>query len=188
MPGNYSVDDLPYSMLSNKPDLQLKLLAEILGIPKSAVSGGGKPEVNAMVGTILYRHLDHIERMNVMEAIRSLPNRALQGRLITLVVDTTYVNPQWGMWSLTNEELLLDQRFHSRLDRLASKAGLTISGLGLVEILKKVKEQRKIGPELVATLVIWGAVYVNAQELEQTENEIRNRTNSQMIDSRYFAN
>ncbi|MGF1876242.1 hypothetical protein L4D77_13045 [Photobacterium frigidiphilum] len=65
--------------------------------------------------------------MNAMKAIHSVRKKALVGMIITRVLDTTYVNPQWGIWSLSNAELKADLKFHSQLSSVASVAGISAS-------------------------------------------------------------
>ena len=186
MQQNFLVADLPYETLSKNTPEQLRMLADILGIPKALVAKGGDAELTAMVATILYRHLDQVDRRYAMEAIRSVPDRALAGRLVTMALDTTFVNPQWGMWSLTNEELLRDEKFHKRLDDLAGNLGFAVSGLGIWELIQKLKKRGKPGPQIAATLVIWGSVLVNSSELQQTQNELKQRTESTLRSSNHF--
>ncbi|BFM09612.1 hypothetical protein [Halioxenophilus aromaticivorans] len=186
MQQEFSAEDLPYVTLSKNTPEQLRLLADILGIPTALVAKGGEAELTAMVATILYRHLDQVDRRQAMEAIRNVPNRALEGRLVTLALDTTFINPQWGMWSLSNKELLQDEQFHKRLDNIAGNLGFAASGLGIWELIQKLKKRGKPGPQIGATLVIWGAVFINSSELQQTQSELKQRTESSLRSSRHY--
>jgi hypothetical protein len=72
----------------------------------------GADELDALAATMLYRHLGHQLKFKAMTMITNLKNKRLVSRLRALAIDTTYVNPQWGIWSLTKEELLVDQAAH----------------------------------------------------------------------------
>lgn len=186
MTAKFNSEDLPYDLISKNARLQVELLADILKIPQALVANGGELELQAMTGTILYRHLDTTGRRQAMEVIRSLPNKALQSRLVTLVLDTTFINPQWGMWSLTNKELLRDKRSHELLDKFATYAGVSISGLGLKDAIAKIWKTKKVGPGLAAIVAIWGVVGINSQELNQTNRELERRAKSELRSSQFY--
>lgn len=98
------VSDLPYYLPTDTQG-QLRVLAKLLDLPPATVEQSGEAGVEAMTATILYRHLDRRQRIKAMEKIKSLPDRALVSKLVRITLDTAFVNPQWGLWSLTNEEL-----------------------------------------------------------------------------------
>ncbi|WP_417356799.1 hypothetical protein [Gallaecimonas pentaromativorans] len=107
-----------------------------------------------------------------MKIIRSLPNR----ELVTKVVDTSFVNPTWGMWSLTNEELLDKESFHSAVDSYASYVGLSASALGGKDLIKQAWQRRAITRGGIATLVIWGVVALNKYQLNKFQEEKSRRS------------
>ncbi|MBT0110521.1 hypothetical protein J4H72_22900 [Vibrio alginolyticus] len=118
-----SVSSLPYNLPSNEQE-QLRILAKIIGFKPELLVGAGKVEVDAICSMILYRHLSQKQRVDAMKLIRSVSNRALMGKLVTGALDTTFVNPQYGMWSMTEKELQSDKDFHSFLDNFASYIGI----------------------------------------------------------------
>ncbi|CAA0100414.1 Uncharacterised protein [BD1-7 clade bacterium] len=173
----YDVSYLPYNLPANSSAQALRL-AEILQIEPAVVAGISEHDVTAISSVILYRHLDRFQKMEVMSQIHAIENRRLAGKLQSKVVDTL-VNPQWGIWSLSNEELLADQAFHTAVDELASLLGLSASALGGKDLIEELWKQRKAGKASIAVIVIWGAVYFNKRELIKANTEVSNRSQLQ---------
>ncbi|MCG8610408.1 MAG: hypothetical protein MI864_07715 [Pseudomonadales bacterium] len=122
------VSDLPYTLPQTNAS-KWNYLANLLNIPPAIEINAGEREIDALAATIMYRHLDRIERIEAMTLINSLPNKRLVNMLVTKAVDTKYLNPQWGMWSMTNEELLADERFHQTISNYSSYMGVSASVL-----------------------------------------------------------
>ena len=167
---------LPYVLPKNLPE-QLRHLAKITNIPFSFVKDGGQLELEAMSGVILYRHLNRIQKMQSMSLIREVgkKNKPLEGWLVNLIVNTS-VNPQWGVWSLSNDELLNDRNFHNTINDYASIIGLTASAAGAKTIIQETWKRKKMTKGGIVTLVLWGALYFNSSELEKVNKEITNRS------------
>ena len=108
---------------------------------------------------ILYRHLNRQQRIEAMTTIRFVQNKALMGTLITKTLDTTFVNPQWGVWSLNTQELQNDIEFHSSIDSLAGYVGVGASVLGGKDFIKNIWSQKRMGRQHWIMIVIWGCVY-----------------------------
>jgi hypothetical protein len=175
--------NLPYS-LPKDTQSQLKQLREITLIPHNLLVGAGEIEVEALCYMIMYRHLNRVQRMNAMKAIHSVRKKALVGMIITRVLDTTYVNPQWGIWSLSNAELKADLKFHSQLSSVASVAGIGASVQSGKELLGKILQNKAMKRANWITLVIWGAIYFNIREQAKAQRELDNR--STLITSKYY--
>lgn len=111
-----------------------------------------------------------------MRLIRGLKHKPLGGKLITAVLDTTYVNKNWGVWSFTKKELLEDQSFHQDLDNLASIIGIGASGTAGKDFVVKLYKERKMTRGALVAIVIWGSVYFNKLELAKVNQEIQRRT------------
>ena len=94
-------------------DRKLRELAKILDLPFTMVEPTGEQGLAAMSMAIMYRHLDRRQRYDAMQVIHSLDNKDLVNKLQTKAIDTALVNKRWGVWSMTNEELLEDQEFHN---------------------------------------------------------------------------
>jgi len=56
-----------------------------------------------------------------------LKSRELEGLLVGKALSTTLINPHWGRWSLTNEELVNDIAFYEAVDAFGSVVGVTLS-------------------------------------------------------------
>ncbi|WP_432463910.1 hypothetical protein [Agarivorans sp. QJM3NY_33] len=106
-----SIANLPYNLSASRA-AQLSVLSEIIGIKKELLKRGGQLEIDSICATILYRHLTQKQRVDAMVLIRSLSSPILKSKLITKALDATYLNPQWGIWSMTNDELQADKDFH----------------------------------------------------------------------------
>lgn len=108
----------------------VKKLAVILKVPSHKLIGDESEIVTAMAGTILYRHLERLDKMSVMQKIQTLSHPQLLTELKIKCLDSL-VNPQWAEWSLTNNELkeLLD--FHNQLNRWSSLLGANPGAYGV---------------------------------------------------------
>jgi len=175
--------DLPYHLPDNQQK-QLLFLAKILELPRGWVINGGKNELHAMCGVILYRHLNASQRVEVMSLIRTLP-RKLEGKLVSAALLTTYGNPQWGIWSLTNDELTKDSQFHTYIDTISSLIGITASGMGIKELAENAWKMKKIGKGGIVTLVTWSALILNKSELNKVNEEITRRKSVMKV-SRFY--
>ncbi|TOB32477.1 hypothetical protein CGK08_22095, partial [Vibrio parahaemolyticus] len=107
----------------------LKSLAKILNIPLHLVQGDPVKVSQAMSGTIMYRQLDRNARQQVMAIIHGLSSGPLKSCLITRCTDVL-VNPQWGEWSLTTEELTEILKFHNDFNRWSSILGANPGAYG----------------------------------------------------------
>lgn len=180
---NNDVASLPYN-LPNTEQEQLEYLADIVKIPKGLIKNGSQSDINAICATILYRHLDRNQKMDAMAIIKGLKNQSLGTKLVDKVLHTNYINPQWGIWSLTNEELLEDQALHSIIDTYASVIGLGMSALSTKDLVKKLWNQRKFTRGGLVTIVLWGTLIFNKAELHKANKEVLNR--SKLKSSKYY--
>lgn len=181
-----NVSDLPYHLPTDTIG-QAKALASILEVSPEDAVRSGQDGVQAMTATILYRHMDRHERLKAMQLIQSLPDKSFSSKLVLMAVETTLVNPQWGLWSLTNEELAADIRFHAAVDRVASVSGLALSlgsGKTVKDIIKDLAQERRLNHRGVALLVIGVAFAANKGSLEAGTAEQRRRP--QVKGSPYF--
>lgn len=102
---------------------------KILNIPQHLVQGDPVKVSQAMSGTIMYRQLDRIARQQAMAIVHSLSRGPLKSCLITRCTDVL-VNPQWGEWSLTTEELTEILIFHNDFNRWSSILGANPGAYG----------------------------------------------------------
>lgn len=178
-----TINDLPYQLPKDTAG-QLQKLAQITSIPKNLLTGAGEKEVEAICYMILYRHLSQHLRIKAMTSIRSVKKRALMGELIKRVLDTTFVNPQWGIWSLTNSELNADIELHTHLTSIAGTLGFGASVSSGKDMLNKIKQDKAISRKNWITLIIWGCIYFNIRELKKATKEKDHR--STLNTSRFF--
>lgn len=178
-----TTDNLAYHLPKNT-SAQLKKLSQITSIPSNLLINGGQQEVEAICYMILYRHLNHIQRRQAMIAMRSVQNKALVGELIKRTLDTTFVNPKWGVWSLSNDELLKEIKFHSTLDNIVSGVGFGASGLSIKELISKIMHQKSMNKANWVTIIIWGCIFYNKYQLHKVESEKDHR--STLNTSRYY--
>ncbi|MDP2576048.1 hypothetical protein Q8W40_28015 [Vibrio penaeicida] len=171
-------ENLPYTLPKNTKE-QLKILSKITSIPSNLLVNAGELEVEAISSMVLYRHMNRLQRIEAMRLIRSVPNRALMGKIISKTLDTTYVNPQWGIWSLSNDELKKDIAIHSTIDSFAGYVGVGASVLSGKDLVKDLWSLKRMGKKHWVTIVIWGCIYFNKNELNKARNELDNRTTLQ---------
>ena len=171
---SYSLNDLPYDF-PQKPQDQLNTLADILGIPRHKVKNGGSTEIDAMIGTILYRHLDVAQRQTAMTDIRAVASRSLMGDLIDRALQTTFVNKSWGLWSLTNNELNEYKETRETISKYASLIGIGATALDSKNLINDIFKNKKMNRKHVVILVIWAAVYVNSNQLNNANIEWQRR-------------
>lgn len=111
-----------------------------------------------------------------MRLMRSLPNKRLASLLVGKAVDTKLVQPQWGLWSLTTEELENDKRFHQVVAAVGGFAGISFSATSARDLFSDIKRKNGVKSKHVATVVIWVAFLANYESLMNTTNELNRRT------------
>ncbi|WP_064609284.1 hypothetical protein [Photobacterium sp. J15] len=179
-----NLKDLPYPNMPSTLKEQVKFLAEILGVPRNLLTDADETELQAMCYVIMYRHLSQLQRNKAMRVIHSVKRRALVGSLVEKAVDTTFVNPQWGIWSLSNTELLEDIASHQQVQFVAGLIGLSASGMSIKDLVKEAVKKKGISTKNLATIAIWGFLIFNEMELGKARKEHENRTS--MNSSRFY--
>src|SRR5690625_3511546 len=111
---------LPYRLPS---DLSAKVdyLADLMGI-KNKIYLHALPSdvaVELLSIIVLYRHLDHYEKLRIAQLLERVDRRVLND--LQTAMARPAVQPNWGMWSWTNEELIANKE---ALSRFNSWAGL----------------------------------------------------------------
>lgn len=124
------------------------------------------------------------QRIEAMRFIHLLNNGPLKEKLIEKVTDVI-INPQWGIWSLSNDELLADQKFHIAINSYAGALGITISASSVKDIVKEIYKTKRITKGGWVTLVMWGSLYFNLTELNKANQEIANR--SRLLESIHYS-
>lgn len=170
-----STSDLPYRLPTTTTE-QLRELAKILDLPFAMVETTGERGLAAMSLTIMYRHLDRRQRYDAMRVIYSLDNKDLVSRLQRKAVDTALVNKRWGVWSMTNEELLEDQAFHDLFQQVGALVGVTFSASSLKDFVREVGRNRRITKGGMATVVIWLSFASSYSRLNKLNAELDRRS------------
>lgn len=170
-----SINDLPYNLPENTQE-RLNKLAQITAIPKNLLIGAGEKEVEAICYMIAFRHLNQKQREDGLRLFNSLEKKALTGFLIDNAIYTAFVNSQWGIWSLTNEELEADIRLHRKMSTYAAIIGVGASVSSAKDMIKNIMEKKRVGVKNWVTLVIYGCIIFNEVELYKAETEKNHRT------------
>jgi hypothetical protein len=136
-------------------------------------------------GIMLFRHLDRYERQTILEMIQNEDHIAAIDwwEMIDRCTDVL-VQPYWGLWSLTNEELTImlnDQELKSKFFMML---GVSVSASSIWEYLKKAFSNVDSGKApltgMRVNLAIFVSIvvlaYINEDQLKQTKTEIDRRT------------
>jgi len=168
------VTDLPYTIPSSVNE-QISRLSKTIGLPEGLMKGKGLQGVHILCGVIIYRHLDRHQKPQVMALIRNLNDPRAVGFLVGKVVDTI-VNPNWGLWSLTNKELEAKRSFHSALDNIMTTLGAGASVSSVTSIAKSSWSKRSLmNSKNVLLIIVWGGIWYSKQILKETQQEIDSR-------------
>ncbi|WP_425641977.1 hypothetical protein ACPUEK_01005 [Marinomonas gallaica] len=179
------IEKLRYPTFENNKDL-IRSLGDVLGIPASITDTVSNQEkcASAMSGVIMYRQLNRIEKMEVMRLIRSIESKKLVEKLIEKVTDVI-VQPKWGLWSLSNEELqdLID--FHSEFGEWSNLLGVNPGAYGVAAsgwgLIKKTRagmtgaalRSNKVG--LIVSVALMGISLISADQLKRSSIERERR-------------
>lgn len=177
-----NIDQLPYS-LPKTARAQCQYLARICSISLHKLSNNHQEESQAIASVIIYRHLKSNQKIEAMRFIHAMDNKPLMSKLIEKITDVI-INPQWGIWSLSNTELLNDQKFHDMINSYAGVLGASISAASAKELASTIWKTKKMSKGAWITLVMWGSLYFNSTELNKANQEIANR--SKLLDSVHY--
>lgn len=167
---------LPYNLPKNEKDA-LNYLAKILNVPVHHMKGDSLKISRAMSGTLMYRQLDRFKRREVMQSIHELQNGHLKSILIMRCTDVL-VNPQWGEWSLTKEELNKLLSFHNDLNRWSSLLGANPGAYGIGgsawSIIKQGVSTGNV-VVLICSIALMGIHEFSYRETQKYSNELGRR-------------
>jgi len=163
--------------LSQNTQKAINYLAKVLKISPGLVTNGDEQLLQALCGTILYRHLDKQQRYEVMTIIRTSlnrPTRQLEGLLVARITNVLYINKHWGVWSLTTAELENEIKtndfYQKSLTYIGVAGGVTIAD-GLRNIWKSRTLTVKNGRWVLFNLVAWGFAVGIMKEGERLDEE-----------------
>lgn len=167
-----NVEDIHYNLPENRKR-KISVLAEIVEIPRTRFRDVSQEDaIRALTGLILYRHLGRLKKREVNRHWATLP-RELQMSLRQKRANIL-VNPAWGMWSLSNEQLLARNELNQKVDTWAKILGLgEISVATLGSVLGQLKNGNVAG---VIALLVTGAFFtINSLEGQEINAEMVRR-------------
>lgn len=156
-------ENLAYSL----PDTlrgKVNALAGIVEIPRVHIRAVSDQEaLKALTGLILYRHLGRREEREINRHWQTLP-QVLQMKLRQRR-SSILINPMWGMWSLSNEELVAQKEFVSAFNEMATKAGIpSLSAAGFYKVFK----QGQSGNAATVCAFLFVGAIISAKNLEES--------------------
>lgn len=169
-------DRIAYALPHNKLEA-ISQLAEILGIPMPELLGDGTTTLQAMCGTILFRHLEQRERDKAWALIQ-MQHPRVRMRLGHLALQTKYVNPEWGVWSLSREEIEEAIAGHERFQRITTVFSLNPGHLATAHGVWDLAingASRANALTLAAGAIVLGTTEMSASQLEKLRKERLNR-------------
>lgn len=168
--------NLRYSLPNNVAEA-MKDLAIILKVPTHKLVGNKEKIVVAMSGVIIYRHLNRLDKMSVMQMIQDLSHPQLQNELRIKCLEPL-INPQWAEWSLTNEELKEVLDFHNGLNRWSSLLGANPGAYGVGGSVWSIAKQGASTGNiavLIASLMLIGLHEFSYNETQKYNGELERR-------------
>lgn len=164
--------NLPYTLPGTLRG-KVNALAAIVEIPPAHIRAVSDQEaLKALTGLILYRHLSRREEREVNRHWQTLP-QVLQMKL-RQKRSSILANPMWGIWSLSNEELIEKKEFVSAFNDVAAKAGIpSLSAAGLYKVFK----QGQSGNAATVCAFLFVGAMISAKNLEESriDSEILRR-------------
>lgn len=171
---------LPYKIPGTEKG-KIEFLCNLLGTSYSKYSKyPNHIVIEALTGIVVYHQLGHIERMNVMEFLhKNLDGPALSAA-IGKITDPM-VNPHWGLWSLSTDQLKEDLEFAEAVSTYIGLAGGGFSVSGAKDLWVKSRTDFKSKfpkghPVLV--IAVWGFYFNNEGAKKAIQKELLRRTMS----------
>lgn len=172
---------LPYKMPGTEQG-KIEFLCKLIGISYSKFSKYPNPVViEALTGIVLYHQLGHIERMNVMEFLHKNLHGPALSAAVGKITDPM-VNPHWGLWSKSTDQLKEDLEFAEAVSQFFTLAGIGFTvgeGKKLLTYARKPDSKAafpKGHPVLV--IMIWGFWFNHEAGKGAVQEELLRRTMS----------
>ena len=168
------VNNTPYQLPTSSEE-RIRSLANIIGIEGNGLANGGFRIEEILCGVILYRHLDRSEKLEIMSSIYELEDKRIASKLVEKVTDVI-VNPSWGLWSMTNAELLNKKEFHSFVQFWSAILGFGVSVSSGKGFLSRLWKERKIlSARNSLIMVVCGGLLYSNKVLSDTNLELERR-------------
>jgi hypothetical protein len=166
---------LPYEKPVH-PQMAVIELSKRIGVPVNYKLINDKEYLKTLSGIILYRHLNSLEKRDVMERIYRLDDRALQANLIGKITNVI-VQPLWGIWSLSDKELREYLSLNKKILDVFTIAGINAGAVGVGQgIWKAIKTGGKSGGFMIfVSLIMLGINYGTSLEADALQGELDRR-------------
>ncbi len=170
----YHPDKLPEDIAG-----QVELLSEIMGFDIDLATKRNAYVLNALIGVILYRHLDRAQQMGVMEML--IETAALEhltrgdiSQLVGFVTDVI-IQPRWWLWSLSTSELEILFKEREDLQKLMSQYGI---GFTLTGGLSAYRAGMSIKNGIPGFVLGCTLMYIQNQNTQAAKSELNLRTSN----------
>lgn len=167
-------------------DGQIRYLIKLLGLPPSTFNAragyqklSNEVVLEALTGVVLYHHLDRLQKMQVMRFLHDNLHGPALAACIGKITDPM-VNPHWGLWAKSTQELKADLEFAETVSTYLGLAGASFSIPALYNISRKDsanKRGARSGHPLFVVL-IWGFYYNHESGRKSIQSELLRRTQS----------
>ncbi len=147
---------------------QARYFGEILSVPSSCLREPTREDVKLMVATILYPHVDRFGKSKILLMYQNSPNKRLADFLRGEAVTVTLVNKNWGLWSLSTDELNNKLKQHEVVTKLLGLAGVKTAQ----DLIKDFKSLKNSKPYAILLSVILTA---NESMKGDTASELKRR-------------
>ncbi|BFM08972.1 hypothetical protein [Halioxenophilus aromaticivorans] len=158
---------------------QVELLSEIMGFDIDLATKRDAYVLNALIGVILYRHLDRVQQMGVMEML--IEPTALEhftrgdiSQLVGFVTDVI-IQPRWWLWSLSTSELEILFKEREDLQKLMSQYGIGFTITGGLSAYRAGMSIKNGIPGFVLGCTL---MYIQNQNTQAAKNELDLRTSN----------
>lgn len=172
---------LPYKMPGTEQG-KIEFLCELIGISYSKFSAYPRSVViEALTGIALYHQLDRHEKMKVMQFLHDNLRGPTLAAAIGKITDPM-VNPHWGLWSKSTDQLKDDLEFKETVSTYLGLAGIGFSLpearklLGAAKTTNVKSGSAKGHPVLV--VLIWGFWFNHEAGKKAVQEELLKRTMS----------
>ncbi|USD65854.1 hypothetical protein [Vibrio sp. SCSIO 43136] len=167
-------DWMPYTLPTNVTD-KARVLGEILSIPRDYITHANESDLQLMLATLLYPHLDRFGRKEVLAMYLNHQNQRLAMYLRGEAVLVTKVNKSWGMWSLSTQELNEKIKGHKIFEKVLALLGAS----SFAEIINKQKGFKTPKVQQVLLAIVFTG---NAVMLSDSKTELKRRTKTNVKD------
>jgi hypothetical protein len=177
------INMIPYETPQIKREAALKL-ADVIGIPRVLVplDTDYNHVVAALAGIILYRHLNGVQRREVMAAVHrfSTSHRPFCGQMENKITNVL-VQARWEKWSLTSKELEGIVEAHREFGRFSTMIGGHPGAYGVGAATWSIIKQGATRGNIIGftvSVILVGVGEASYREGESANTELQSRRKS----------